>query len=117
MNPEAIAWLNQFAAVPLNDRQRLALVFLRQNERMTNPDYQRLNRVDSVTARQELRGLVQSGLVAQQSARRWAYYTLKAPRDLPAAPATDEEKILARAQEKGSITNTECRELLGVDEK
>ena len=29
MSPEAIAWLNQFSSYPLNDRQRLALVYLR----------------------------------------------------------------------------------------
>lgn len=116
MSPEAITWLNQFASMPLNDRQRLALVFLRHNDRMANPDYQRLNRVDSNTARQELRGLVQTGLVEQQSAKRWAYYTLKAPREVPVAPIpiSDEEKILAQVRAKGSINNTECRELLGV---
>jgi ATP-dependent DNA helicase RecG len=47
MSPEAITWLNQFAGVALNDRQRLALVYLRNNDRMANNDYQRLCRVDS----------------------------------------------------------------------
>jgi hypothetical protein len=28
MNPEAITWLNQVARLPLNGRQRLALVYL-----------------------------------------------------------------------------------------
>ena len=36
MNPEAITWLNQFAQIPLNDRQRLALVYLRQHQQITN---------------------------------------------------------------------------------
>jgi ATP-dependent DNA helicase RecG len=119
MSPEAITWLNQFASLALNDRQRLALVYLRNNDRMANNDYQRLCRVDSVTAGRELRGLVQAGLVEQQSAKRWTSYTLKAPRDLPAppAPASDEEMILARVREKGSINNAECRELLGVSDK
>jgi ATP-dependent DNA helicase RecG len=31
MNPDAVAWLNHFADQPLNDRQRLALVYLRHN--------------------------------------------------------------------------------------
>src|SRR5437660_11422575 len=83
MGPEAIAWLNQFASLTLNDRQRLALVYLRNNDRMANNDYQRLNRVDSLTAGRELRGLVQADLVEQQSARRWTYYTLTTPRNLP----------------------------------
>src|SRR5207245_817086 len=116
MSPDAIAWLNQFASLPLNDRQRLALVYLRNNERMANNDYQRLCRVDSLTAGRELRGLVQAGLVEQQSVKRWTYYTLKAPRELPAPPApeSNEDKIVAHVRDKGSITNTECRELLGV---
>lgn len=117
MSPAAITWLNQFAALPLNDRQRLALVYLRNNERMANNDYQRLNRVDSVTAGRELRGLVQADLAEQQSAKRWTYYTLKAARDLPSAPVTDEEKIVAWVREKGSITNKQCQQLLGVDVK
>jgi ATP-dependent DNA helicase RecG len=116
MSPEAITWLNQFARLALNDRQRLALVYLRHNERITNNDYQRLARVDSGTAGRELRGLVQADLVEQQSAKRWTYYTLKAARDLPTAPAftSDEEKILAWVGEKGSINNAECQKLLGV---
>jgi ATP-dependent DNA helicase RecG len=35
MSPEAIAWLNQFAHLQLNDRQRLALVYVRQHETIT----------------------------------------------------------------------------------
>jgi predicted HTH transcriptional regulator len=116
---EAIAWLNQFAGLDLDDRQRLALVYLRHNDRMANNDYQRLCRVDSVMAGRELRGLVQADLVEQQSAKRWTYYTLKTSRDLPSppAPATDEEKILARVRETGSISNTDCQQLLGIDVK
>ncbi|MFN3331723.1 MAG: ATP-binding protein [Caldilinea sp.] len=70
MNPGAIAWLNQFAMHPLNDRQRLALVYLRANEQIANRDYQRLNRVDSVIANRELRRLVESGLIEQHSTGR-----------------------------------------------
>lgn len=38
MSPEAVTWLNQFATLPLNDRQRLALVYLRCNDQITNSD-------------------------------------------------------------------------------
>ena len=119
MSPEAITWLNQFAKLPLEDRQRLALVYLRYNEQITNHEYQRLNQVDSLTAGRELRGLVQTGLIEQQSARRWAYYTLKVPRELPGTipAASEEDRILAFARENGSIGNTECRTLLGVGHK
>jgi ATP-dependent DNA helicase RecG len=115
MSPEAIAWLNQFADRPLSDQQRLALVYLRHNEQMTNSDYQRLNHVDSVTANRELRGLVQAGLTEQHSTQRWAYYTLKVPPEVKAPPRqTDEEKILAYVQEQGFIKRADCQRLLGV---
>jgi len=117
MNPQAIAWLNQFANHPLNDHQRLALVYLRHNEQMINRDYQRLNYVDSVTANRELRGLVQSGLTKQHSTRRWAHYTLNLPVEAKATPPslTDEERLLAYVREHGSISNSKCRDLLRVN--
>jgi len=74
MNPEAIAWLNQFADLPLNDRQRLALVYLRQHEQITNSEYRRLNHVDTMVAGQELRGLVEVRLIEQQGVGRWTSY-------------------------------------------
>lgn len=119
MNPETIAWLNQFAGLPINDGQRLALAYLRHNEQVTNNEYQRLNHVDSVTANRELRGLVQAGLIEQHETRRWAYYILKLPqRPTPAlAPRTDEEKILPYVHERGSISNGECCKLLGINSK
>jgi len=118
MNPETIAWLNQFAHVLLNDRQRLALVYLRQHESITNGDYRRLNRIDAMAAGQELRGLVQANLIEQHGASRWTSYTLRASSQPPpqVAQQTDEDRILARVREYGSINNTECRDLLDVDE-
>jgi ATP-dependent DNA helicase RecG len=118
MNPQAIAWLNQFAHVQLNDRQRLALVYLQQHEFITNADYRRLNRVDAMVAGQELRGLVQADLIEQHGTSRWTSYVLKAAihPTVQVAQQTDEDRILARVHEYGSINNTECRELLGVDE-
>ena len=118
LNPEAIAWLNQFAGHPLNDRQRLALVYLRANEQLANRDYQRLNRVDSVTANCELRRLVESGLTEQHSTRRWAYYTLSAPAEmtLKSQPDTPERQILAYVTLHETITRMQCQALLGITE-
>ncbi len=119
MNPEAIEWLNQFAGHPLNDRQRVALAYLRLNGQITNGEFQRLNHVDSVTANRELRGLVQTGLATQNSTKRWAYYTLNVPARTPVvvkpAAGSDEERILGWVREKASITNAECRALLKVE--
>ena len=98
MNPEAIAWLNQFAQMPLHDRQRLALVYLRQHPQITNSDYRRLNHIDAMVAGQELRGLVQAGLVEQHGVSRSTSYTLRAPDALPSQKPlqTDEEKLRIR---------------------
>jgi len=119
MNPDAIAWLNQFSDIPLGDRQRLALVYLRHNVYITNSEYRRLNRVDTMAAGQELRGLVQANLIEQKGVGRWTTYTLETsieiPKGLkPAKRDKDEEKIIAHVQKHGSINNPECRELLGV---
>jgi len=123
LDEETLAWLNQFASYPLNDRQRLALAYLRVNVQMTNAVYRRLHHgtVETVEATRELRGLVETGLVEMHGTRRWAYYTLSEevlPRMQPPLPLamSDEEKIMAYVREYGSITNKKCRELLGWTE-
>jgi predicted transcriptional regulator len=78
MNPEAVAWLNQFSGLELDDRQRLALVYLNHHNAITNSEYRRLTHVDAAVAGHELRGLVQAGLVEQRGAGRWTTYALKA---------------------------------------
>jgi len=116
MNPEAVAWLNRFADRPLNDHQRLTLLYLKVNKRITNSDYQRLNRVDSVTATRELKRLVQEGLIDQHGTRRWAFYQLSVPVEIKKldVPKTEEDRILAYIQKHESINNPECRKLLGI---
>lgn len=116
MDPEAIEWLNQFANYPLNDRQRVALVYLQQQTQLTNRDYRHLNHVDAMTAGEELRGLVQTGLVTQNGASRWTYYTFIIESDDQTTNLdTDEQRILDYVQKNGSINNEQCRNLLKVD--
>jgi ATP-dependent DNA helicase RecG len=117
MSPEAVSWLNQFAGYPLDDRQRVALVYMRNHGQITNEDYRRLNRIDTGTATQDLRTLVQTGLVDQRSAGRGTYYTLTISGDLPSHMVLpeDERRILDYTREKGSITNEECRRLLEIN--
>lgn len=119
MNPEAVSWLNQFAGAVLNDRQRLALVYLREHGEITNSDYRRLNRVDVMTAGHELRGLVETRIVEQLGLGRWTSYKLRVPVETPLKPPvpSDEERILIFVRERGSISNAECRELLGIDQQ
>jgi ATP-dependent DNA helicase RecG len=118
MTPEAISWLNQFSHLPLNDQQRLALVYLRQHSHIDNRDYRRLNRVDMMIAGQDLRGMVQTGLVEQTGFGRWTKYVLKV-KDVSmdnSVHKSDEEKILSYIIKHGSINNSECRELLNVND-
>lgn len=115
MNQEAISWLNHFADVPLNDRQRLALIYLKNNKMLRNFDYQRLNHVDSVTANRELRGLVQSGLIDLHGSRRWAHYMLNIPdayeKEIPKTP---EALILEFVRKRGFIKRGDCMKLLNL---
>lgn len=117
MTLEAVKWLNRFSHLPINDHQRLALVYLKQNHHIDNQDYRRLNRVDMMAAGQDLRGLVQAGLVEQTGVGRWTKYRLKAsdeePIEIPLGE--NEGKIIAHIQQQGSITNAECREMLGTN--
>lgn len=116
MNRKAIAWLNHLADVPLNDRQRLALVYLRHNKELRNFDYQRLNHIDSVTANKDLRGLVQAGLINLHSTRRWAHYTLNIPADFERAiQKTPEERVLDYVRQKGFIKRADCMKLLNLN--
>jgi ATP-dependent DNA helicase RecG len=119
LNHDAIEWLNQFAGVVLNDRQRLALVYLRQHGTIANSDYRRLSRVDANSAGHELRGLVEAGLAEQIGFGRWTSYKLKVPlqETSGATGQTEQESILKYVRERGSISNAECRDLLGVDQR
>ena len=69
-------------------------------------------------AGQELRRLVEQGLVEQQGVGRWTSYQLKISPQQPTQqePQTGEGRIIAYVREHGSITNRECRTLLSVEE-
>jgi predicted HTH transcriptional regulator len=114
MTAEAISWLNQFSHLPLNDHQRLALVYLRQHPHIDNRDYRRLNRVDMMTAGHDLREMVQADLVEQTGFGRWTKYILKSP-DIKIDDSVlkdDEKMIIAYIKKHGFITNADCRDLL-----
>jgi ATP-dependent DNA helicase RecG len=119
MTSEAVTWLNQFSQLPLNDHQRLALVYLRHHNKITNSDYRRLNRVNMMIAGQDLRGMVQAGLIEQTGFGRWTKYALRIQDDSVEKPAlrSGEDKILAYVDKHGTINNSECRKMLGINEK
>lgn len=117
LNPAAVAWLNQFAQEPLSDHQRLALVYARVNESISNSDYQRLNRVDANIAYRDLRGMVQLCLLQPHGVGRWTYYTLVPPIEsvTSRSPQAAEDRIVAYVREYGSITRAQSMELLQSD--
>ncbi len=118
ITPKAIEWLKQFARLPLNDRQRLALIYLQYRHQITNSEYQRLNCVDSVTSNRELRSLVQCDLVEQKNTRRWAYYISKIADNIENFQInimSDEEAILEYVKKHGYIKNSECQKLLNIN--
>ncbi len=71
-----LKWLEQFANFDLSDKQRFALAYLFHKEKLTNPEYARVNDCDSRVASKELGELVSKRLVDQHGSRRWAFYTL-----------------------------------------
>ncbi len=118
LDPETVTWLNRFAGYPLTDAQRMALAYLRVNPRMANNDYRRLNNTTTVEATRELRGLVDLELIEMHGTRRWAYYTLVVEAGVELEPADRLARlVLDYVREHGSITNRECRDLLGWKEK
>lgn len=114
LDPETVAWLNQFAGFPLGDDQRMALAYLRTNSRITNSDYRRLNNTSTVDGTRGLRELVDLALVEMHGTRRWAYYTLaeRLERETPRQAAyvdvhlnARQERALRYLEQHGVITS------------
>jgi len=119
MSGEGVAWLNAVSAdLPLNERQKLALLYMRHNHRLTNSDYRRLHHgLDSREARRELQGLVHARAAVMKGTRGGAYYALALPREVPVieAPVSVEGRILAYVRLHGSIQAGACSDLLAWD--
>ncbi len=76
VDAEAARWLKGVDTQVLNDRQRLALVFLRRNASITNQQYRTLTGSDSHQATSELSGLAASGFIQRSGGRKWASWSL-----------------------------------------
>ena len=61
----------------LNERQRLALEYARNHDRITNRVYQGLANVSRLTAARELKDLVEKGVLVMRGKGKGTYYTLK----------------------------------------
>jgi len=117
LTSEGLAWLNAVAAhLQLNERQKLALLYMRHNHRLTNSDYRRLHSgLDSREAGRELQGMVRSGAAVMRGARGGAFYALALPSDVPPVevPTSEEDRVVDFVRRHGSIRAGQCAELLG----
>jgi len=119
LTSEGMEWLNAVAAhLELNERQKLALLYLRHNHHLTNSEYRRLHHgLDSREAGRELQGLVRCGAAVMKGSRGGAFYVLALPKEAPSVgvPIAIEDKVLAYVRRHGSIQAGACSELLGWD--
>lgn len=119
LDDDAVEWLNAIAGhLPLNDRQRLALLYLRRHRRLTNSEYRRLHPgLDSRDALHELQGLVRSGAAVTRGVRGGSWYDLALPAERPSArePVTDEARVLDYVRKQGFIQASTASSLLGWD--
>jgi len=117
LDDDGVAWLNAVAdQLPLNDRQKLALVYLRRSRRLTNSEYRRLHPgLDSRDALHELQGLVQCGAAVMRGVRGGAWYELALPIEVPAPEefVSDEDRVLEYVRKQGFIQASTASALLG----
>ena len=122
MAPEALEWLRQFSGMNLTAQQRLALAYLRVNERLYNRDYVRLNDCTRDEATQALRAMTRLGALKMHSARGGAYYVLAAKKPkLPPGLFDDETELDNRALElartDGRVRRRDIMRKLNCDAK
>ncbi|MEZ5079643.1 MAG: ATP-binding protein [Thermoleophilia bacterium] len=103
LDDEAVAWLSTIDTARLNDRQRLALAFLRRNSRITNQNYRSVTGTDSLTATRELTGLAAEGLIEKRSDRRWTVWVLAGAEDQSQLDLDSESVSGSRTDRRAAI--------------
>ena len=61
----------------LSDRQISAVLFARENGKITNADYQRIADISAATARRDLKALIDKNILEMKGERKGIYYILK----------------------------------------
>ncbi|MGC3874034.1 ATP-binding protein [Halomonas sp. GXIMD04776] len=74
LDEEAVEWLKHFRHWQLSEEECRALLFVRETGRITNADYRDQNRVDTLTASQQLTRLRGLGLLRQVPKGAATYY-------------------------------------------
>lgn len=94
----------------LREGDRLLLLTVMRDERVTNARARDILGVDSVEARTRLGRLRDAGLLIQHGTRGRAYYTLGV-----IGPDRSLEEVVLEAASAGSLTNTAVRDLTSLD--
>lgn len=107
------AWLAEHERQgTLRENERLVILTVMREGRITNSRAREVLGADSVTVRQRLQRLRDAGILIQHGERGRAYYTLGV-----LSPTTSIEVILLEAAKSGPLTNARARELTGATRK
>lgn len=104
-------WLAEFERTGLvGVQERLLLLTLLREGKVTNARARDVMSVDSTDARARLHRLRDAGLLVQHGTRGRAYYTVG-----NIGPARGNEQVVLDAAADGPVSNTRVRELTGLD--
>lgn len=111
VSAEERGWLAEYGRTGLvGEEERLVLLELLRNARVTNSQARDATGEDSMTARARLRRLRDAGVLVQHGTRGRAYYTLGA-----IGPGLSVERTVLDAAQRAPVTNQVVRELTGLD--
>ena len=82
----------------LTENEAHAVIFIKNNEKMTNGDYQKLNNVNRDKALAELRTLISKGMIKSNGIGSGTYYTLNEEK-IKVKIASNEEEIASNEEE------------------
>ncbi len=123
MTKETLSWLRtRYRDAALNQHHRLALAFLRVNDRMYNRDYARLTGLSSIEATRDLQYLKNKEIIKMLSTRGGARYVLaeKTPALQPSLfplsqAARDDETVLQDIGENSGAKRAEIARRTGME--
>lgn len=115
---EERAWLADVAALgKIDSSDRVVLVHALRNEHLTNARVRTLLNTSEAGARHRLARLVDLGMLVRHGERAATTYSIAASLSgaTPIDDAATADAVLALAAQRGSVSNTDVRESLGID--
>jgi ATP-dependent DNA helicase RecG len=107
-------WLRSVRALPISLAQKRALVAFADGE-LTNRDYAALNALERDAVYRDLADLAERGLVEVSGTGAGTTYRVMRGAISAPPPRTPIERLVARTAEAGYVTNTDIRDIFGVD--